>query len=380
MPADPQEVRAAVARVIVAGDFQELINLYAGGDVAATPARIAQVYPTESLSSEDREALAEVAAAVPDDLLPPLDVRATAPAEMVDLTARFALERGKTGLAVRALREAEALERVARTVADRALESLAAGDRPRAAFELSLAGKLAWAGAASEARRDFVTGLGVNLVELASSLGAESARGRVSGGRALPDFPAWQVYGPLLHARCHLEPCVSDLPLDASAPLAIRFLLHSAELADRAVQAVGEALPLLRALAAELTPDLGEFAERHAQATTRYRELHDEGLIRDTRLAASAEPPPAEEATAEEPDAPPEEPPDTLEAAREGLRDVQALLLGRPEKEWRNALAELAATQPLSVFTVCTARGGELGMYVIPAGPRATEFLAAVGG
>jgi hypothetical protein len=228
-------------------------------------------------------------------------------------------------------------------------------------------------------------------------------RGRISGGRALPDFPAWQTYGPLLHARCFAEPCVSDLPLDTLAPLAIRYLLHDPALAERALAAAGDALRLLRILAAETDPDLSDFARRHAQATARYRELHDQRLIRDARLAAAEQQAPevplepaaepeqdgaeetsenAEDQPEEEPQAPPldESELDKAEAAREGLREVQALLLGRREKEWRNALAELSATHPLSVFTVCTVRGSELGTFVIPAGERAAEFLAALTG
>ncbi|MBM3497172.1 MAG: hypothetical protein FJX74_00735 [Armatimonadetes bacterium] len=391
MPIETADVRDAVARLIVAGDFQELINLYTGGDVAATPERIARLYPTEGLPSAEREALAEVLEAIPDDLLPRLDVRATAPSEMVELAARFALERGKGALAIRALREAEALDRAHRSYTDLALRSLADGDMAQAAFELVIAARLGWASASPEARRDFITGLGVNPNELAASLGAESARGRVSGGRVVPEFPAWQTYGPLLHARCHVEPCVSDLPPEVSLPLAVRLLLHTAELAERALQTAGEALPLLRALATEIDPGLPGFAQRHADASAHYRALHDEGLVQDTRLAAAAaeapaDPEPAVEAPEgeDEPDAPAEtrdeESPDKAEATREGLREVQALLLGRPEKEWRNALAELTASHPLSVFTVCTVHGGELGTFVIPAGRRAVEFLAAVCG
>jgi len=391
-----EELRTAVARLIVAGDFQELMNLYAGGDVALPPDTIARLYP-----SEDRQTLDEVREAIPVELLPPLDRRATAPAEMVELAARFALERGEFAPALRALREAEALDKVYRTYADFAIESLQAGQETSAAFELTLAGRLGWARTAPEARREFVTGLGVNAAELAFSLGAESVRGRISGGRALPDFPAWQTYGPLLHARCFAEPCVSDLPLETLAPLAVRYLLHDAALAERAVAAAGDALRLLRILAAETDPDLGDFARRHAEAMARYRELHDQHLIRDTRLAAAEQRGPqtqpeqieepdeedAEEAPQAAEDEPQEEPPtppadeselDKAEAAREGLADVQALLLGRREKEWRNALAELSATHPLSVFAVCTVRGTELGTFVIPAGEPAAEFLEAV--
>jgi hypothetical protein len=393
-----EELRTAVARLIVAGDFQELMNLYAGGDVALPPETIARLY-----SSEDRQTLDEVREAIPLEVLPPLDRRATAPAEMVELAARFALERGEFAPALRALREAEALDKFCRAYADFAIESLGAGEETRAAFELILAGRLGWARTAPEARREFVTGLGVNAAELAFSLGAESVRGRISGGRALPDFPAWQTYGPLLHARCFAEPCVSDLPLDTLAPLAIRYLLHDPALAERALAAAGDALRLLRILAAETDPDLSDFARRHAQATARYRELHDQRLIRDARLAAAEQQAPevplepaaepeqdgaeetsenAEDQPEEEPQAPPldESELDKAEAAREGLREVQALLLGRREKEWRNALAELSATHPLSVFTVCTVRGSELGTFVIPAGERAAEFLAALTG
>jgi len=391
------ELRTAVARLIVAGDFQELMNLYAGGDVALAPEAIARLYP-----SDDEQALAEVQAAIPAELLPPLDRRAAAPAEMVELTARFALERGEFAPAVRALREAEALDKVYRAYADFALESLQGGQDARAAFELTLAGRLGWARLAPEARREFVTGLGVNAAELAFSLGAESVRGRISGGRALPDFPAWQTYGPLLHARCFTEPCVSDLPLEALAPLAVRYLLHDPALAERAIAAVGDALRVLRALVAETDPGLRDFARRHAEAMARYRELHDQKLIRDTRLAVAEQQAPGnppeqteepedaseetpEDVEAEEPPPQPETPadetePDKAEAAREGLGDVQALLLGRREKEWRNALADLAATHPLSVFTVCTVRGSDLGAFVIPAGDRAAEFLATLTG
>ena len=135
----------------------------------------------------------------------------------------------------------------------------------------------------------------------------------------------------------------------------------------------------------------------------RYRELHEQKLIHDTRLkreeaeseedAADAGEPEAEEEAPAEPaeeengqptdgEAPPpdaaEE--DKTEAARQGLEEVQSLLLGRREREWRNCLAELAAKHPLSVFTVCTVRGYELGGFVIPSGEQATEFLKAVTG
>jgi hypothetical protein len=392
MELDTDHLRAGLARIMLAGDFQELLNLYAGGDVALDPEAIDRVYPPESLPAEDREALAEIEAAIADDLLPPLDRRATVPAEMVELTARCALERGKDIPALRALREAESLDKFQRMYTTFAMESLEGGDDTRAAFELSLAGRLSWARSSPEARRDFVTGLGVNLAELATSLGAESARGRISGGRDLPDFPAWQTYGPLLHARCHVEPCVSDLPLDASVPLAVRFLLHDADLAERAIGTAGDALRLLRALAAELDPGLADFAERHAQAMVRYRELHDQRLIRDTRLAAEAKDESSETSTDEEQEAPPEEPAegeepeksaeeeraDKTAAAREGLQEVQSILLGRREPEWRNALAELAATHPLSAFTVCVVRGQELGGFVIPASEQAAQLLKAV--
>jgi hypothetical protein len=403
MPTDTEAVRTAVARLIVAGDFQELINLYSGGDLAAAPERVDALYPGAELSADDRQALSDVSAALPDSLLPPMDSRATASAEMVELTARFALERGKSALAVRALREAEALDKVHRAHVTRALETLASGDMARAAFELSLAARLGWARTSPEARREFVIGLGIHPGELAHSLGAESSRGRISGGRALPDFPAWQAYGPLFHARCHVDPCISDLPLDASIPLAIRLLLHSNELAEQAMSGAKNGLELLKALTHELDPDFPAFAERYTTALTRYRALHDEGLVHDNRLAAQPAPttdaPPADAAPDAESEADPddesddtpedEEPKpdpaeaessDKTEAAREGLQAVQAALLGRPEKEWRNALTELAATHPLSVFAVCTARGGALGTYAIPAGQRATEFLAAVNG
>ena len=401
MPIETDVLRTAMARLIVAGDFQEVRNLYAGGDVALAPEEITRLYPPDGLSAEDREALEEVRSAIPDELLPPLDRRATAPGEIVELTARFALERGKSTLAVRSLREADSVDKVQRAYAAFAIGSIEAGEMPPAAFELSLAARLAWARTAPEARREFIVSLGVHPAELASSVGAESARGRVSGGRALPDFPAWQTYGPLLHARCHVQPCVSDLPLEASVPLAVRYLLHSPELSDQAVSTTGDALKLLKALAAELDPNLPDFARRHAEAMARYQELHDEHLIRDTRLAQASEAEgPAgadrgeetegapEEGTVEsaegeepeeevEPETPPEEA-DKTEAARQGLREVQAILLGRRENEWRNALSELASTHPLSVFTVCTVRGTELGAFVIPAGQRATEFLEAL--
>jgi len=183
----------------------------------------------------------------------------------------------------------------------------------------------------------------------------------------------------------------------------VRYLLHDPALAERALAAVNNALGLLRLLAAEMDPNLSDFARRHAEAMARYRELHDQKLIRDTRLAdaeqqAPQNPPEQTEEPQDEPeetpedaegDEPQEEPPtppadeaelDKAEAAREGLGDVQALLLGRREKEWRNALADLAATHPLSVFTVCTVRGSDLGAFVIPAGERAAEFLTALAG
>ena len=142
---DSDQLRTAVAELVLAGDLQELLNLYAGGDVALGPDDIARLYDSDALSSEDRQALDQIRAAIPDGLLPPLDRRATVPAEMVELVARCALERGKDGLAVRALREADSLAKFQRMYADFGLDSLQAGDGARAAFELSLAGRLGWA-------------------------------------------------------------------------------------------------------------------------------------------------------------------------------------------------------------------------------------------
>ena len=71
------------------------------------------------------------------------------------------------------------------------------------------------------------------------------------------------------------------------------------------------------------------------------------------------------------------EKPDHTEAAREGLREVQAILLGRQEDEWRNALSQLAATHPLSVFRVCVVRSYELGGFVIPVGDGWASLFAS---
>jgi hypothetical protein len=328
------------------------------------------------LPPAERAELDEVRQAIHDDLLPPLDRRATVPAELVDLTARLALEHRRLTPGVRALREADSLDRFYESYRGFALEALEAGDLPRAAYELTLAGRLGWARADGAERIEFVLGLGVSAGELAGALGAESARGKISGGRGLPDFPAWQIYGPLLHARCHLEGCLCDRSLEANAPVAIRFLLHDPDLAQRALALVQDPLPLLRALAAEVDPALASFAERHAQAALKYRELHDRKLIRDTRLQKRDAEEPGEPADQETPageDAP-------TEAAAKAAEEAQSLLLGRQEKQWRNCLSELAGRHPLSVLAVCAVRNYDLGGFVIPAGEAATAFLKAVTG
>ena len=95
--------------------------------------------------------------------------------------------------------------------------------------------------------------------------------------RPLPDFPAWQTYGPLFHARCGIDQCVARQNLEKAVPLAIRYLIHDAELAESALQAVGDAAPeLLKALALTSDPDLGEYSQRYEKAYARYRELRDE--------------------------------------------------------------------------------------------------------
>lgn len=384
MPTSTDDIRTAVARLILAGDFQELVNLYTGGDVALTPDDVARLYPSNSLSADERRELEEVIAALPDDLLPRSDSRTTVPAEAVELAARYALERGKNMPAVRALREAEALDKFYETIAKFALESLEAGDE-RAAFELCAAGRLGWARMNPEARREFLAELGINRGELATCLGAEISRGRITGGRALAEFPTWQTYGPLFHARCYIEPCVSDLPVEILVERAIRFLLHDPELAQQALTKTDDPVKLLRALVSETDPKLSEFTERHALAMERYHKLHDEGLIRDARLESLGErQKPAEEQVespieSQDADAQAETAQESendaerlsaekAEAARQGLREVQTILLGREEDEWRNALAELAATHPLSMFSVCVVRSYDLGTFVIPSG------------
>ncbi|MGQ9729657.1 MAG: hypothetical protein ACUVX8_00145 [Candidatus Zipacnadales bacterium] len=379
MGTESDVLRTAVAQLIFAGDPQELLNLYAGGDVALTPQEISRLYGNESLRPEEQEELIEIEAAIPEELLPHPEERTIVPAEMLELTARYAFERGKVEPAVRALQEANSLDRAYELYTSFAMDSLENGNDAQAAFELVIAGRLGWAQLSAEARVDFVANLGVDFGELAGMLGAEISRGKLSGGRALPDFPAWQTYGLLLHSRCAVEGCISDREPEAIAPLAVRYLLHDAELAERALQTSGDARRLLRALAAETDSDLPTYAERYAQALQRYRQLQEEKLIYDPRQGTE------DESGVEEPADYSTTPPDEsqpesarAEAARAGLYEVQSILLGWREENWRNCLSALALAHPLSVFTVCVVRSPDLGGFVIPAGETATDFLRAI--
>jgi len=393
---DQDRLRTLVASLVFAGDFQELMHLYGLEDVSLAPEELARVYDPSGLQSEDRAAFDEIKAAIPDDLLPRPDQPVSAPAEMVELTGRCAAERGKLVLAVKAFREVNAVGKYHQLYTDFALESLALGRYEQAAFELLLAGRLGWNSAPSEERTAFVIGLGIDANELASALGAERSRGKVSGGRALPDFPALQTYGPLLHARCGATGCVSRRPLAETVLLAIRLLIHDDELARRALEAAGDQAPrLLQCLAREMDPELGEYARAYEQAWERFRKLEAEtqqdDAEEDARPVEEAAEEPTQEAPGSETDGKPEAGEETgaeegrrkstdSGVLRAGLEGVQRLLLGRPEKLWRNCLAELAARHPLSLFTVCTVRAGSLGMYVIPAGETPAEFLTAVRG
>lgn len=396
MTMDTDRLRALVANIVFFGDFQELMNLYGAQDVSLSPESLAEMYAGYDLAPEVREAVEEIAAAIADDLVPSLDGPVTAPAEMVELLVQCAIEHGKYHVALKALREVGGLDQAYQRYAEHAAESLAAGDHDRAAWELIVAGRLGWARSSPGQRAEFLVSLGIDAIELALALGAESSRGRASGGRPLPEFPAWQTYGPLFHARCGLEECMAQRSVAQKVPIAVRYLVHDDAVAQRALDAVGEdALPLLKALAAESDRQLGEFAERYRQADERYRELRErwskggKAAAEEAEPSAEApdtageavpgeadEPPPDAEAEGPSEDRQPEG--STLEAVRAGLEGVQELLLGRAEKQWRNCLAQLANDHPLSVFTVCTVRGPDIDGYVAPVGDPGSEFLRAM--
>lgn len=388
---ETEHLRNLVARLVFFADFQELMNLYGAVDVSLSPEGLAEVYGGHELSDEDRKSLEEIAAAIGDDLLPKLDEPVTAPTELIELAARCAVEHGKYHVAVKALREAGSLDDACEQYRDHATESLKSGDYARAGWELIVAGRLGWASLSPEERSAFVVGLGINPAELGFALGAQQAKGKVTGGRPLPDFPAWQTYGPLFHARCGIDQCVARQSPEETLPLAIRYLIHDSELAENALQVVGDAVPeLLKALALTSDPALGEYSQRYEKAYARYRELRDEwdkpddlavGIEQssddgndgpdDTEPPAS-EAEPGDRAQREGRSGP------SIETIRSGLEEVQALLLGRAETRWRNCLAQLAQSHPLSMFTVCTLRGRDIDGYVAPVGEPGSTFLEAV--
>jgi len=392
---DTNNLRALVANLILQGDFRELMHLYAAADVSLSPEALARVYDVGGLSREDRAAFDEITAALADDLLPRPGQATPAPAEMVELVGRCAAERGRLVSAAKAFQEVDAVEKYRQLCADFAAESLNAGDYEQAAFELTLAGRLGWAQCSPEERMAFLVGLGIDPNELASALGAERAKGRLSGGRSLADFPALQTYGTLLHARCGTTGCPARRPLAETVPLAVRLLIHHEETARRALEIVGDqALKLLTYLARETDPELDQYAEAHERATERFRPLQAEpdapAAVEEPAAASEpdgSEPEPSEtaeegadEAAEERRPEEGEEQPSKSDELRAGLEEVQRLLLGRPEKLWRNCLAELALRHPLSLFTVCTARAGRLGSFVVPVGEAGREFLTAVRG
>ncbi len=381
---ETEHLRNLVARLVFFGDFQELMNLYGAVDVSLSPEGLAEVYGGRDLSDEDRKSLEEIAAAIRDDLLPKLGEPVTAPTELIELAARCAVEHGKYHVAVKALREAGSLDDACEQYRGYARESLESGDYARAGWELIVAGRLGWASLSPEERSAFVVGLGVSPAELGFALGAQQAKGKVTGGRPLPDFPAWQTYGPLFHARCGIDPCVARQSLEGTVPLAIRYLIHDQELADSSLQVVGDAAPeLLKTLALTSDPALGEYAQRYEKASARYRELRDE-WDKAADLAVGAEETPEDGSDGPD-DAEPADRTEQqhrsgpgIEAIRSGLEEVQALLLGRAETRWRNCLAQLAQSHPLSMFTVCTLRGREIDGYVAPVGDPGSAFLKAV--
>jgi hypothetical protein len=385
---ETDRLRTLVATLISAGDFGELLHLYGAEDVSLSPDALLRVYAPDEMGPDDREVVEETRRALADELLPPLDRPASVPAEMVELTARCAAERGKVASAVKALREVDALERFYRRYLEFALESLRGGEYERAAFELVLAGRLGWARRSPEERMAFVVGLGVDANELASALGAHRERGKLAGGRELPDFAAPQTYGPLFHAACGITGCVSARPLEERTALAIRWLIHDDEVAQAALEAVGaEAPTLLRYLARETDDDLAAYAEAYDRAAERLRQLepeHESASPDEEPPAGGAtdsEPEPSddgEEPEATEPTEQPSRPKD--DTLRAGLEEIQQLLLGRPEPLWRNCLAELSERHPLSLLTVCTVRVGRVGSYVVPVGENGKAFLNEVTG
>jgi len=381
MTMETDRLRSLVARLVFCGDFQELMNLYGAVDVSLPLDRLVEVYEGYSFAEGAQEALDEVAAAITDDLLPRLDEPVTVPAELVGLTARCAVEQGKYHVAVKALREAGALGGASQRYSDYAAESLSSGDYDRAAWELIVAGRFGWAELSAEARAEFIVSLGIDATELGFALGARTARGKVIGGRPLPDFPAWQTYGPLLHTRCGLDECVARKNLDETVPLAVRYLVHHQAVAERALGAVaGDAPKLLKALAAASDEELSEYGERYKTAHARYQELReqwDKGPKEAEETEQSLEDGGSEGGGESSPESE-REPGTQLDAIRKGLEEVQGLLLGRPESRWRNSLAQLAYDHPLSVFTVCTLRGREIEGYVAPVGEPGLAFLQAV--
>ncbi len=364
---EKDRLRTLVASLVFAGDFQELMHLYGLEDVSLAPQDLGSVYDPGRLQGAERAAFEEIKSAIPDDLLPRSDHPVAAPAEMIELTGRCAAEQGKLVPAVRAFRGVDALAKYHELYADFAMESLASGSYEQAAFELTLAGRLGWNCASQEERRAFLVGLGIDASELASALGAERSKGRLSGGRALPDFPALQTYGPLLHAMCGSTGCVARRSVAETTPLAIRLLIHDDPVAQRALQAAGDQAPrLLQCLAREADPELDEYAQGYERAWERFHALEVE----------TQEP--------EEADSPAEDDTDADEGPAAGERDKEpdrseVLRVGL-EESWRNCLAELAVRHPLSLFTVCTVRAGSLGTYVVPVGEPGTMLLTAVRG
>ncbi len=388
---ETEPLRNLVARLVFFGDFQELMNLYGAADVSLPPEDLAAVYGAYDLNDHDRRSLEEIAAAIGDDLLPNLDEPVTVPAELVELAARCAVEHGKYHVAVKALREAGSLDDAYERFRDYAMDSLASGDYTRAAWELTVAGRLRWASLSPDQRTEFVVGLGINAAELSFALGAQQSKRRLLGGRPLPDFPAWQTYGPLFHARCGIDQCVARQSLDQTIPLAVRYLVHDEELAELALDTANDNnLDLLKALVATSDPALGEYAERYEQAHTHYLRLREEWdkagevVVRaeqspenETDSVDETQPPASEAESESPPDREHREGPD-IDTIRSGLEEVQGLLLGRAESRWRNCLAQLAHDHPLSVFTVCTLRGREIDGYVAPVGEPGSAFLKAV--
>ena len=376
METDREQMRDLLATLLHVGDYQELMGLYQSTDLVVPVERLAELYET---APEDRKAVDEIREAITDELLPAPDQRVTVPTEMVELVARTALESGRDVMAIRALREAGKLDEAYSRYVEYGLESLREGQDERAAFELRLAGRLSWSRLAPEMRLEAVVSLGVDPAELAHSLGGESARGKVSGGRPLPDFPAWQAYGPLLHARCRDETCVAGLPLERAAGMSVRYLLHDNALAEKALEAVdGDALRLVRTLASESDPELGEYAECYQAAEARYKAVEE--LTGSGDVRGEGKPEEGEEKPEEGDQPPKDDRTEREEKIRSGLEEVQGLLLGHAESEWRGCLSQLAAQHPLSVFTVCTVRASDIGTYAVPVGATGRAYLEAVVG